>query len=84
MNSCYRRLTYHEQDGAWGLKGANLLSCPPAIYGAAAKLCKMESLSEAVACAKTRESAIYELQCLVDEGLGGRFVDLEELLEVCE
>lgn len=40
----FRRLTYKTPDGAWGIEGVSLLSCPARLYGAAAKLCDMESL----------------------------------------
>lgn len=65
-----------------GLRGASLLSCPVPIYGACAKLCDLEKLCEEVAQAKDREDALYSLQRLLDNGLGGRFVELEKLLEV--
>lgn len=77
----YRQLTYSE-NGAWGLKGASLMSCPPKIYGAAAKLHDMESACERIAQATQRETALDELQELVDIGLGGRFVELAKMLEV--
>lgn len=79
----FRRLTYSE-NGAWGLKGASLLSCPVPIYGACAKLCDLEKLCEEVAAAKEREDAVYALQLLLDTGLGGHFVELEKILEVTE
>ena len=34
----FRRLTYKTTDGAWGIEGVSLLSCPARLYGAAAKL----------------------------------------------
>lgn len=80
MNN-YRRLTYSE-GGAWGLRGASLMNCPVPIYGACAKLCDLETLCEAVAAAKSREDALYSLQRLLDNGLGGHFVELAKLLEV--
>lgn len=81
MSNNYRRLTYCE-NGAWGLKGASLLSCPVPIYGACAKLCDLEKLCEEVAQTRDREDALYALQLLVDTGLGGRFVELANILEV--
>lgn len=81
MEKPYRRLTYSE-NGAWGLRGASLMSCPVPIYGACAKLCDLEKLCEDVAQAKDREDALYVLQLLVDTGLGGRFVELTKILEV--
>ena len=47
----FRRLTYKTPDGAWGINGVSLLSCPARLYGAAAKLCDMEALCEGVAAA---------------------------------
>ena len=43
----FRRLTYKTPDGAWGIEGVSLLTCPARLYGAAAKLCDMEILREA-------------------------------------
>ena len=40
----FRRLTYKTPDGAWGIEGVSLLACPARLYGAAKKLCDMESL----------------------------------------
>lgn len=40
----FRRLTYKTPDGAWGIEGVSLLTCPARLYGTAAKLCDMESL----------------------------------------
>lgn len=77
----FKRLTYSE-NGAWGLKGASLLSCPVPIYGACAKLCDLETICEEVAAAREREDAVWALQRLVDVGLGGHFVELEKILEV--
>ena len=51
----FRRLTYKTPDGAWGIKGVSLLTCPARLYGAAAKLCDMESLCEDVYRAKDAE-----------------------------
>lgn len=81
METKFRRLTYSE-NGAWGLRGADLMRCPPEIYGACAKLCDLETLCEEVAAAKDREDALYALQRLLDNGLGGRFVELGKILEV--
>lgn len=75
----YRQLTYSE-NGAWGLKGANLLQCPPRIYGACAKLCDMEKLCVEVAEARDVHATLDALQELMDKGLGGRFVDLHDIL----
>lgn len=75
----FRRLTYSE-NGAWGLKGASLMSCPPEIYGACAKLCDLEGFCEQLTKVNTRADAIYVLQRLVDIGLGGCFVDLNKML----
>lgn len=82
MTNNYRRLT-HGENGAWGLKYASnevLLNCAPSLYGACAKLYDLEKQCADVAEAKTREDVIYELQQLVDIGLGGHFVDLEKIL----
>ena len=62
----FRRLTYKTPDGAWGIKGVSLLSCPARLYGAAAKLCDMESLCEDVFRAKDAELTLDALQELVD------------------
>lgn len=75
----FRRLTYKTPDGAWGIKGVSLLSWR--IYGAAKKLCDMESLCEDVYRAKDAELTLDALQELVDKGLGGRFIDLRRALE---
>ncbi len=75
----YKQLTYSE-NGAWGLKGANLLQCPPRIYGACAKLCDMEKLCVEVAEARDIYTTLNALQEIVDKGLGGRFVDLHDIL----
>lgn len=77
----FRRLTYSE-NGAWGLRGASLMHCPPEIYGACAKLCDLEGFCEEVAKATERRDVVYALQRLLDIGLGGRFVELEKILEV--
>lgn len=77
----FRRLTYKTPDGAWGIKGVSLLSCPARLYGAAAKLCDMESLCEDVYRAKDAELTLDALQELVDKGLGGRFLDLRRALK---
>lgn len=77
----FRRLTYKTPDGAWGIKGVSLLTCPARLYGAAAKLCDMESLCEDVYRAKDAELTLDALQELVDKGLGGRFLDLRKALE---
>lgn len=53
-------------------------------YGAAAKLCDMESLCEDVYRAKDAELTLDALQELVDKGLGGRFFDLRRALEGVE
>ncbi len=75
----FRRLTYKTPDGAWGIKGVSLLSWR--IYGAAKKLCDMESLCEDVYRAKDAELTLDALQELVDKGLGGRFLDLRKALK---
>ena len=72
----FRRLTYKTPDGAWGIEGVSLLSCPARLYGAAKKLCDMENLCEDVYRAKDAELTLDALQELVDKGLGGRFLDL--------
>ena len=77
----FRRLTYKTPDGAWGIKGVSLLTCPARLYGAAAKLCDMESLCEEAAVAGDAELTLDALQELVDKGLGGRFIDLRRVLE---
>ena len=77
----FRRLTYKTPDGAWGIEGVSLLSCPARLYGAAAKLCDMESLCEDVYSAKDAELTLDVLQELVDKGLGGRFIDLRKALK---
>ena len=77
----FRRLTYKTPDGAWGIKGVSLLTCPARLYGAAAKLCDMESLCEDVCRTKDAELTLDALQELVDKGLGGRFLDLRRALE---
>ena len=80
----FRRLTYKTPDGAWGIDGVSLLTCPARLYGTAAKLCDMESLCEDVSRAKDAELTLDALQELVDEGLGGRFIDLRRALEGVE
>lgn len=35
----FRRLTYKTPDGAWGIEGVSLLTCPARLYGTAANLC---------------------------------------------
>lgn len=77
----FRRLTYKTPDGAWGIEGVSLLACPARLYGAAKKLCDMESLCEDVYRAKNAELTLDALQELVDKGLGGRFIDLRRALE---
>ena len=59
----------------------SLLTCPARLYGAAAKLCDMESLCENVYRAKEAELTLDALQELVNKGLGGRFIDLRRELE---
>ena len=78
----FRRLTYKTPDGAWGIEGVSLLSWR--IYGAAKKLCDMESLCEDVYRAKDAELTLDALQELVDKGLGGRFIDLRMALKGVE
>ena len=51
----FRRLTYKTPDGAWGIEGVSLLTCPARLYGTAAKLCNMECLCEDVYRAKDAE-----------------------------
>lgn len=75
----YRRLTYSE-NGAWGLKGESLSQCSPRIYGACAKLRDMEKLCVEVAEARDVHATLDALQELMDKGLGGRFVDLRDML----
>ena len=58
----FRRLTYKTLDGAWGINGVSLLTCPARLYGAAAKLCDMESLCEDVYRAKDAELTLDALQ----------------------
>ena len=77
----FRRLTYKTPDGAWGINGVSLLTCPARLYGAAAKLCDMESLCEEAAVAGDADLTLDALQELVDKGLGGRFIDLRRVLE---
>lgn len=81
MPNNYQLMTYSER-GAWGLRGASLMQCPPAIYGACAKLYDLESLCGKAAEAETREETLAALQRLVDIGLGGRYVDIGMALEV--
>lgn len=80
----FRRLTYKTPDGAWGIEGVSLISCPARLYGAAAKLCDMESLCEDVFRAKDAELALDALQELVDKGLGGNYIDLRKALKGVE
>ena len=77
----FRRLTYKTPDGAWGIEGVSLSTCPARLYGAAAKLGDMESLCEDVYRAKDAELTLDALQELVDKGLGGRCLDLRKALE---
>lgn len=77
----FRRLTYKTPDGAWGIEGVSLITCPARLYGAAAKLCDMESLCEEAAAARDGELLLDALQEIVDKGLGGRFLDLRRALE---
>ena len=58
----FRRLTYKTPDGAWGIEGVSLLTCPARLYGAAAKLCDMETLCEDVYRAKDAELTLDALQ----------------------
>ena len=62
----FRRLTYKTPDGAWGIEGVSLLTCPARLYGTAAKLCNMECLCEDVYRAKDAELTLDALQELVD------------------
>ena len=80
----FRRLTYKTSNGAWGIEGVSLLTCPARLYGVAAKLCDMESLCEDVFRAKDAELTLDALQELVDKDLGGRFIDLRRVLEGVE
>ena len=80
----FQRLTYKTPDGAWGIKGVSLLTCPARLYGTAAKLCDMETLCEEVAAAGDGARMLDALQELVDKGLGGRFIDLRRVLEGVE
>lgn len=80
----FRRLTYKMPDGAWGIEGVNLLTCPARLYGTAKKLCDMESLCEDVYLAKDAELTLDALQELVDKGLGGNYIDLRKALEGVE
>lgn len=77
----FRRLTYKTPDGAWGIEGVSLLACPARLYGAAKKLCDMETLCEEAAAAGDGALLLDALQELVDKGLGGRFIDLRKALE---
>ena len=77
----FRRLPYKTPDGAWGIEGVSLLTCPARLYGAAAKLCDMERLCEDVYRAKDAELTLDALQALVDKGLGGRFLGLRRALD---
>lgn len=77
----FRRLTYKTPDGSWDIEGVSLLSCPARLYGAAKKLCDMETLCEEVAAAGDGALLLDALQELVDKGLGGRFIDLRKALE---
>lgn len=76
----FRRLTYKTPDGAWGIEGVSLLSCPARLYGVAKKLCDMETLCEEAAAAGDAELTLDALQELVDTGLGGSFLDLRKTL----
>lgn len=79
MPNNYQLMTYSER-GAWGLRGASLMQCPPTIYGACAKLYDLESLCVKTAEAETREETLAALQRLVDIGLGGHFVEIEKII----
>lgn len=81
MPNNYQLMTY-SKNGAWGLKGASLMSCPPTIYGACAKLYDLESLCVKAAESKTREDALAALQRLLDIGLGARCVEINKMLGV--
>ena len=80
----FRRLTYKTPDGAWGIEGVSLITCPARLYVAAKKLCDMEALCEGVAAAGDGEQMLDALQELVNKGLGGRFIDLRKALEGVE
>ena len=75
----YRQLTYSE-NGAWGLKGVSLLQFPPDIYGESVKLFDNVKLCVEVAEARDVHATLDALQELMDKGLGGRFVDLRDML----
>lgn len=79
MPNNYQLMTYSER-GAWGLRGASLMQCPPTIYGACAKLYDLESLCVKAAEAEGREETLAALQRLLDIGLGGRYVELGKAL----
>lgn len=55
----FRRLTYKTPDGAWGIEGVSLLTCPARLYGAAAKLCDMALRLTA----STRQTATMSCGC---------------------
>lgn len=40
------RLTYHNADGTWGIKGVDLSTIPPGVYGALYKLKDVEDAKE--------------------------------------
>ena len=65
----FRRLTYKTPDGAWGIEGVSLLSCPARLYGAAAKLCDMESLCEDVFRAKDAELTLGAVEVVAGDAV---------------
>ena len=44
----FRRLTYKTPDGAWGIEGVSLLSCPARLYGAKDAELTLDALQELV------------------------------------
>ena len=38
----YKPLTYHKPSGEWGIEGVDLSTLPPQVYGALAKLMRLE------------------------------------------
>lgn len=66
MSEIKHRCTWKDGRGRWGIRGVDLVSLPPAAYGALCKLCDIECLVDEIRQAQDSETAELPMRELLD------------------
>lgn len=61
------RITWSTPDGSWGIKGVDLATLPPLVYGALMKLLRLENVIDMMASPSTPD---YEVELELEDLFG--------------